>query len=287
MKNFNATRLAVLGLGAVTFFGMAEGANAASVWRGSDYLTTPNNGGTGFIFPGIGSVFFKGVPVGPGLTDTVIQRQADCSLPNIGSSCTIPIEMTTLSLISSAPVNIGGNFFDVLVSLNPANQSTGTMTINHQFADDGGLGAEGTFSSQMTVNFKADFVPVGGGPIAQTSFQTIPLSLNSAFWSHEPPPNAVIVQGNPGNILGDNTATQNANWHGGINPDNQGNLVGDFFPGPALHTKPDIAGHETHIACQPGFPDCPRNFPTVPEPSTFLGSLLGLGAMLKLRRKVK
>ena len=115
-------RLALLGcvalLVAVVTWGCVAKADAASVLLGSDYLTTLP--GTFFDFPGIGVVPLEGRPIGPGNTDTIVQRQEDANLPGMGSSDTIPIEMVALSLQSTAPVNIGGSFFDVFVELTPA-----------------------------------------------------------------------------------------------------------------------------------------------------------------------
>jgi hypothetical protein len=297
--------LGIVGLGAIAFVGVPESAKAASIWRGSDYLTTPVNGASYDFGPGIGQVFFTGLPVGPGLTDTIIQRKQDCVLPTIGSSCTIPIEMTQLSLKTSAPVNVGDFNYDVKVTLDPNNASTGNMTIKHQFPDDGGLFAEGTFSSSLNVFFKADFVPVNGGPDLQDVFQSVNLTLARALWSHEPPPGAVLVPGAPGTVVGTNLpplADQNANDHRGnnlawVNPDQQGNPVGDFFPGIARHVKPSFGGHIVKTACVPRQRNCTKilvdggseEFPlVVPEPSTTAGFiLLGFASMFGIKRKNK
>src|SRR5207249_914370 len=130
-----------------------------------DYLTTLP--GTFFDFPNIPGfgdpppVNLRGRPLGPGNlppagyptalgnTDTIVQRQANASLPvqdtGTPSSATIPIQMVALSLESVNPLSIGGSFFDVFVHLNPALPSTGSMTIVHDFVDIAGPTAEGTF----------------------------------------------------------------------------------------------------------------------------------------------
>src|SRR5206468_8322608 len=115
---------------------------------------------------------------GLGNTDTIVQRQADAILPvqNTGtpSQATIPIQMVALSLQSVNPVNVGGSFFDVFVHLNPALSSTGTMTIIHDFLDNGTAFAEGTFTSVFNpLNFTLELAPVGGGTAPQ------PLNLQS------------------------------------------------------------------------------------------------------------
>ncbi len=80
-------------------------AHADNVALGSDYFQT--QAGTSFDFGGpIGVVNFMGSPIGPGLTDTIVQRLNDVVIN--GASGTIQI--TALSLVSTAPVNIGGGF---------------------------------------------------------------------------------------------------------------------------------------------------------------------------------
>src|SRR5215510_14423402 len=74
-----------------------------TVALGTDYFQTQP--GTFFDFgPGIGIVNFKGKPIGPFSTDTIIQRQADATI----NGSAIPIQMTALSLQSSQPVLFNG-----------------------------------------------------------------------------------------------------------------------------------------------------------------------------------
>lgn len=297
VKNRVESLLGVAALSAIAFVGVPQSAEAASIWRGSDYLTTPSDGTTFYDFGGpIGMLQLGGLPIGPGFTDTIVQRKADCLLPNLGSSCTIPIEMTALSLKSINSVNIGGNLFDIFVTLDNNQASTGSMTINHEFADNGTPAPEGTFSSVLNVNFKASIQAVGGGPVVQTIFDSLQLTLDKAFWSHEPPPGTEIVPGLPGTVIGDNTAAQNANWHGPLGLDAQNNEVGDFFILGAGHTK--IGGKHTVCSaltdklCKVQVPDPNQPDPNdplttkAPEPSVVLGSILvGLTAMFGLKKK--
>ena len=70
---------------------MCGGAWAGTVVLGSDYFHTS----TASVFdfgPGIGLVNFMGNPVGPGNTDTIVQRQADATI-NGGA---IPIQVVQL-----------------------------------------------------------------------------------------------------------------------------------------------------------------------------------------------
>ena len=72
-------------------------AHADNVALGSDYFQT--NPGTFFNFgPTIGIVNFIGSPIGPGMTDTIVQRLNDVVI-NGGSGT---IQITALSLVSTA-----------------------------------------------------------------------------------------------------------------------------------------------------------------------------------------
>ena len=72
-------------------------AHADLVLLGSDYFETIQ---PTFFTPLGGLNPLTGLRIGPGTTDTIVQRQVDCSLSlgTLGSNCTIPIEMVALSL---------------------------------------------------------------------------------------------------------------------------------------------------------------------------------------------
>ena len=301
MKNFNATRLAVLGLGAVTFFGMAEGANAGNIVAGSDYLYTPS-GSTYLDFPSIGRVQFQGTPINPitGLTDTIVQRKESAIFDTNGDNILdvqeappIPIQMTDLSLASIGPVKIGVSPNEYKYNLfartnpDPLIPSTGTMTITHngevgQPFDDSGE-SQGTFSSILDVNFIVSFTPIDGGPSRSDQTFSKRFTNTDAPWSHNP------VRRKDGPILligvGDQTISGGATVTADSVLANQhsADFATDFFPLWAPHDTGN-GNHGVTRSCVSGY--C-RSFQPVPEPSTLLGSLLGLGAMLKLRRKVK
>lgn len=248
-------------------------ANALSILAGSDYLTTVP--GTFFDFgPGIGPVSMEGNPIGPGNTDTIVQRKADAILPGAGSTGIIPIELVQLSLQSVDPVFVIDSFFDVFIELDPDIPSLGQMTVKHDFPDNGTPDAEGTFDSFFDVFFKAEFVPTGGGGGGGgtfTIYNMIHLETppeQPGLWSHEPFPNSVIVEGLPGDLT--------ANIH---HPPDPG--FSDFFIigsglGP-IPTFPYIT--EDHPVGGKHNAKNAEEIPPVPEPSTALliaGGLLGL-----------
>ena len=113
-------------------------ARADLVLLGSDYFRTIQ---PTFFTPLGGLNPLAGLPIGPGTTDTIVQRQADCSLTLLtaGSNCTIPIEMVALSLISTVDPM-------VRVRESPTPFSTGGMTITSD-----GSGTGGTFASFFDV----------------------------------------------------------------------------------------------------------------------------------------
>jgi hypothetical protein len=189
-------------------------ANADTIALGTDYFQTTS---TVIDFGGsIGSINLTGNPIGPGNADTIIQRQADMT---IGGPA-IPIQLTALSLKSSAPINIGGTFFDVFVTLDPTslNIDKGTMTATGSLSG-------GTLDAVLSAAIIADFHATGG---QETTVQeTVSLNFtkvefkNIGFGSND-----VQVVGfdcDPPSILSCSLAQlapdQNANVHTGLAPD--------------------------------------------------------------------
>jgi hypothetical protein len=272
MKSFSPTNLlsrsliGAVGLG-VALLGLPQSASAFNIIKGTDFLHTPGNGGTSFDFgTGIDVVTFKGLTIETGNTDTKITRLQDAIFDdnNDGilerTSATINIQLTALSLESIAPVNVGGNLYDVFVGLTANNPSTGTMTISHNTVDlvGGGKGFDnsgtwqGTFTSLFDVNFDAAFIPQSVGSQFTLS-NSISLINQGANWTHNP--NGVLVRGQ----IGDDSVNCHNTTGPGCDP-------GDFFPGPAQHAKGS-----------PGFPDGHGTEVATPEPLTILGSLAALG----------
>ena len=244
-------------------------ARASSILAGSDYLSTTS---ASFDFgPGIGPVVLIGA-FGPGVADTVVTRLTNAILPIVGSSDTIPIQMRLLELRSVAPVSVGTSFFDVFVHLDVAMNSLGTMTITHEFPDNGTPAAEGNFTSSLTVNFLADFVPVGPGA-GMTIPGSLALTTSSPLpWSHEPPPGAIIVPGPVGDL--------DANLHDPLPPG-----FNDFFPLLVIEQHPGVGLH----TAQPALQNCVGCVldPAIPEPDTYVLAGLGIGLIavrLLLRR---
>lgn len=132
-----ARALAALALGLTVVAGPAD---AAFILMGSDYFETVQP--SFFIIPpgyaNAGTqITVQGLPTGPGSTDTIVQRRADCfiHLQLSGDSCTIPIEMVGLSLVA-----VGNPSLRFRES--PTLASAGTMTL---FSD--GSGSGGSFDS--------------------------------------------------------------------------------------------------------------------------------------------
>ena len=119
------TRLAKLSFVAVIALSLSAIAAAQpsplTVALGFDYLQT-QPGSSFQLRSGNRSCELHGVPltaalIPPGYqqslagTDTIVQRQADADI----NGNPIPIQLMALSVESTAPVNVGGSFFDVFV----------------------------------------------------------------------------------------------------------------------------------------------------------------------------
>ena len=192
----------------------AGNAKADVVVAGSDYLQTGS--GTFFDFGApIGTVDFMSYPIGPGPTDTIVQRPDEITVNGSAG----PIQIIALSLESTAPVAIPGvGTIPIFVTLAPGFLSSDTGTVS--IADVMGVR---TFTSTFDVFFDVCSAPgsagVGCAPGATLVPETmITLSNSGTPWSPTPPPGTVPVTGPVGDIL--------ANMHTGL-------TVGesDFFPG--------------------------------------------------------
>jgi hypothetical protein len=161
---------------------LVPAAARADIIQGADYLNT-TSGQFDFGSP-IGTVNFVSNPIGPGTTDTIVQRQSDA----VVNGPAVPIMITALSLESAAPVNIGGSFFDVFVSLDPANLANDTGTLSVM-----GTSTGGTFSSTLDVFFEIQFIPLVPGPAPSPIFGET-MFTGSGTWTSQAPPESV----NPG-----------------------------------------------------------------------------------------
>lgn len=201
-------------------------AYADDIVIGSDYLKTVS----AFLFFGAPInqlVEFHGLPIPgePGNTDTIVQRQQESN----GFPDTINIEVVNLSLENNAEplAFVGGKIYYIKITLDTGTPSTGTMTINHEFSDNGTEAKEGTFISSFTVYFKVEFTPLDGGPAIGPIFDNKTFNNSGADWSHEPTAASITVPG----VHPD----QDANLHSGL-PD----FFNDFFViGEAIHDAGD------------------------------------------------
>jgi len=169
----------------------ATGGPVPCVVLGTDYFSTQT--GTFFNLPGVGNISLTGNPIGPGNTDTEVQRQANATI-NGGS---IPIQITALSLEGTL------NAVPIFVTLNPLDLALdrGTMTI------DGSL-VGGTFTSSLDVFFDVCLAPGTGGvgcaPGTSPIFaDDIVLTNTGATWGPTPPPGGCLVTGPVGSQAAD------------------------------------------------------------------------------------
>jgi hypothetical protein len=209
-------------------------------------------------------VAFNGVPVGPGGSDTIVERTSAVNLgTGSGGAGTTPLLMTQLELVSAVPTNFGagvGFYYITLQSARGGTASTGTMTINLTAGDDHTSAVpEGTFSSTLDVFFDIRFGSATGAIVNSTD---LVLTNSGATWDANPAPTDFLVPG----LVGDVTANLHTNKIQNVDINSM-----DFFP---VNSFSENSGTDTHVV---------SNTPNsqTPEPGTLL--LIG-GALLALSR---
>ena len=242
---------------------VASPARADIVLMGSDYFRTiqPTSAA------GIGTL--AGLPIGPGDTDTRVQRQGDCSLTlsTLGSNCTISIELVALSLVSTAnPL--------VRVRESPTLVSAGGMTMTSN-----GSGTGGTFASFFDVFFEIS----GDGGASWAAQGPLNLTSSGAHWTTIEPvdPLFLFVDGPVGD--------QNANRHNGKGIGQFDFYVVDATGGVGTNIGPGgigPCGFIDHVRGQ-DFEHCtaPARRISIPEPGSLALAGLALTAMIGLGRR--
>ncbi len=227
-------------------------ARADLVLLGSDYFRTIQ---PTFFTPLGGLNPLAGLPIGPGDTDTRVQRQGDCSLSlsTLGSNCTIPIELVALSLVSTVnPM--------VLVRESPTLASAGGMTMTSD-----GSGTGGTFASFFDVFFEIS----GDGGASWAPQGPLNLTSSGANWT-------TIEQVDPFLFVDGPVGDQNANRHSG-----KGIGQFDFYVVEGAGVPCGWVGH-TH---QQVLDHCTASAQVVPEPGSLALAGLALTAMIGLGRR--
>lgn len=225
--------------------GAGHAVSADPILPGFDLFATQP--GTFANIPGVGLVMFMGgPPVIPGTNvDTIVERLQGIDPFPVGGSGTISIILRELSLQSVAPVNIGGNFFNVFVTESPQ-QALGSMTVFHT-AVNGGI-----FTSTLPISALLTFMPVGGGMSFSMNFSTTLTS--NCEWSHTPPPGYPMPPNFP---------------------------AGRFFPLPQRCIELSSTGNEAHIV-SPGQVPEPATLLLL---ASGLAGLAGVGRKTKFRKK--
>jgi hypothetical protein len=167
----------ILVLAALTVLTVSIGyAKAGDILPGFDLLNTPNQSAS---IPGLGNVMEQGVPIGPGNTDTIVQRfngLAD------GQSGVINAQIVALSIagsIVSGPFT--GDTFSV--KLDPSHASLGQLNVTNPPGPGGG-----TFTSFFDV-FTDITISQGSNVVAIVPHEDLLSSVGTTPWAEIPAPN--------------------------------------------------------------------------------------------------
>lgn len=258
----------------VLIVGMACG-SGGSAWAtpllpGYDLFETPAGGATTITTP-FGLVELQGKAIGPFNTDTIVQRTNPSPNPiPSNTNGTFEIELVALSLVSVAPINIGGGVFaDLYVTINklgipglpqpdPLPPSTGKATITSH-NDSLGSGGGGTFESFFDIFTDLIITVPGSDPNNPANWLTPPQVFQDRFtqtggiWSHTPRPD---------------------------DPHNAQFPAGNFYPGVDPVTLGKVLTPEQALLAQHGV--LPAQ---TPEPSTIVLFGAGLAGLVLLGRK--
>jgi hypothetical protein len=172
---------------AMITFATAKEAKAFSIGPGFDLYTT--QAGTTIDLDLGTPVNMVGAPIGPGNTDTIVQRHTGTSSGfDVGDTGTIQVELVALSLQSAAPVEFGGQLFDVsLISgrlLSPTLENQrGEMTVDHTYDYGGFFEMDTPMNAQITLTQVGQTNPEVIGPVFANTFL---VTTTGQIWSHFP-----------------------------------------------------------------------------------------------------
>jgi hypothetical protein len=207
-------------------------------------------------------VTFDPTPFGPGGANVEIQRQNDLAIDGTAQ----PIRVVGFEAHSDSPVHIGGSFFDVFVTLDPAHLSDDTGSV----ALTGDLSG-GTFTESVNYFLKFHLEQVGNPSNTMDRFAEITgNTIAPETWSPTPPSGAIVVPSSDVDNGGDNLF---ANLQGDLGQDEV-----DFFP-----TEPIM----THATGSGGGSANVTFSVTVPEPGTTALIVAALLGMAGLRRRAQ
>jgi len=217
-------------------FGAGNMALATSIDPGFDLFRTVTPG-TVVNLGVLGLVELEGLPIGPGNTDTIVERLGGIDPFNVTDlNVLIDIQLVELSLQSVDPVDIGGTDFDLVVTELPS--AIGQMFVSHEVADGG------TFDASLPVEALLTFTEVGNPLVFFTDVFSLVFESSNVHWSHTPSP----------------SDTHNATFP-----------AGDFYAGvwPGTGGMPEIFDEVFLLNKH-------RVTPSTPEPSSLLLFAVGL-----------
>ncbi len=151
-KLLSRSLIGAIGLSAIALLASSQATKAADINAGIDFLFTPANSDSFVDFDANGSlnrVFFKGIPILPGGTDTAVERLNECDFDAMGK-CTVDLQMESLNLMSRGLDQEQQDFFGTDVIFLTLDDSQGNQPITSMTLMDN---EDGTASWTNTLDF--------------------------------------------------------------------------------------------------------------------------------------
>lgn len=234
MKNLFALLVVLLALVVPTIIGCGnkpfkkdkrDRQRKTTILQSTSYCITP--WAVTDILPGGANTPFYGQPLNEQYgSDTGDRFLENVEIPGLKIPVSRSYELSLLNERNIRPVEIDGELFNFLFTLNPEKKSLGTITIVQTKEDDNGPGPEGFYLRETNIELLTHLFPLNGGDTIVIPGQVHITSPVPILFSFDPPSKEIwLKEGEIGDI--------SANWHV-----NKEEWQKDFFSFPGMLQVP-------------------------------------------------